>query len=668
MADADRLAEPFLFQRCRNAPSRREGEKFFEHFAGAGRIKGGTAMTTYYESGTFGGALTIGPADEFVNLHGSGVMIDIFGTAISSTLTDGFETVESGGLDSGSTLDVELTVMSGGTVIDAAIQGRLSVMSGGTVTGSTMDGLLNVSSGGTVIGLTVTPGNWLNNYTLAGEAIGVTLDSGTNETISSGGVAIGTTVSNSTVVVSSGGIDSGATLYGRSVETVASGGEAIDATVLSGATLALAGGAIVSGYTIASGGTLRLLNYTLSGFTVSNGVVLDDMGTVFDTIVESGGTLSIENWGGGAALASGVVVESGGTISMGGGTVSGLTVESGGVDIVNFGTTVGTTVLGGANEYVLGGAVRGTNISSGGVETIEAGYSFNTTVSGGAVEILSGVYGVSSASDTAVLSGGELIVTTLGISLDADVAGTEILQGGGEDYDSTIESGGLHVVQGRSYDAVLSAGGEEIVSSGGRSIFTTVSSGGIEIVSSGGAATDLIVSSGGIAVVSSGGSEDLTVLAGGYELIASGGFMSGATISAGTLELASGASVLIPSVVEFSGGGTLLLDASANFHGLVAGFGSSDQIDLRDVAFVSATKKGSTTVLSLTEPVNTMSGTLTVTDGVHAASIQLLGQYTASEFTAASDGHGGTLITFTSATSTTGGHGHGNAIASPVTS
>ena len=70
-------------------------------------------MTTYYESGTFGGALTIGPADEFVNLHGSGVMIDVFGTAISSMLVDGFETVESGGLDSGSTLDVELTVRYG---------------------------------------------------------------------------------------------------------------------------------------------------------------------------------------------------------------------------------------------------------------------------------------------------------------------------------------------------------------------------------------------------------------------------------------------------------------------------------------------------------------------------------------------------------------------------
>jgi hypothetical protein len=39
----------------------------------------------------------------------------------------------------------------------------------------------------------------------------------------------------------------------------------------------------------------------------------------------------------------------------------------------------------------------------------------------------------------------------------------------------------------------------------------------------------------------------------------------------------------------------------------------------------------------------------------------------ASEFTAASDGKGGTLITFTSATTATGGH-HGSTIASPVTS
>ena len=82
----------------------------------------------------------------------------------------------------------------------------------------------------------------------------------------------------------------------------------------------------------------------------------------------------------------------------------------------------------------------------------------------------------------------------------------------------------------------------------------------------------------------------------------------------------------------------------------------------------AATKRGQQSNLSFTEAASNLSGTLTVTDGVHTASIQLLGQYTASEFAAASDGHGGTLITFTSATTATGGHSHGNAIASPVTS
>jgi hypothetical protein len=137
------------------------------------------------------------------------------------------------------------------------------------------------------------------------------------------------------------------------------------------------------------------------------------------------------------------------------------------------------------------------------------------------------------------------------------------------------------------------------------------------------------------------------------------------TISGGTVEVANGGAFS----GAFQGAGSLVLDASASFHGLVAGFGASDQIDLRDIAFVTATtKKGATTHLSFTEAASATSGTLSVTDGVHTASIQLLGQYTASEFVAASDGHGGTLITFTSSTATTGGHGHGNAIASPVTS
>jgi fibronectin-binding autotransporter adhesin len=319
-------------------------------------------------------------------------------------------------------------------------------------------------------------------------------------------------------------------------------------------------------------------------------------------------------------VASGVVVESGGTLSMGGGTVSNLTLESAGVDVVNFGTTFGTTVLSGATEYVVEGAVSGTNISSGGVESLEGGYSFNTTVSGGAVEVLSGVTGASSASDTTVLSGGELLVGGGAIALDAAVVGTEILQG--DDYDSTIESGGLHVVQGRSEFTVLSSGANEIVSSGGMAIDTAVDSSAVEIVSSGGATTSTTISSGGIAVVSSGGSAGATVLDGGYELVASGGIMSGAFISAGTLELASGANANTPSEVAFAGSGTLLVDGGTSFAWHISGFSAGDQIDFEDIAFVPPTSKKSQAEVSYTEGINPMvSGTLTVTDGVNTASI-----------------------------------------------
>jgi hypothetical protein len=150
----------------------------------------------------------------------------------------------------------------------------------------------------------------------------------------------------------------------------------------------------------------------------------------------------------------------------------------------------------------------------------------------------------------------------------------------------------------------------------------------------------------------------------GAEMAAAGGVAQNVTFAGGTLELASGGSLneivsrAAASCSTHRRASTDWLRASA----------SPIKIDLRDLAFVAATTKtGRQSLPSLTEAASNLSGTFTVTDGVHTASIQLLGQYTASEFATASDGHGGTLITFTSATSTTGGHGHGNAIASPVT-
>jgi hypothetical protein len=93
-----------------------------------------------------------------------------------------------------------------------------------------------------------------------------------------------------------------------------------------------------------------------------------------------------------------------------------------------------------------------------------------------------------------------------------------------------------------------------------------------------------------------------------------------------------------PVTFATSAGGTLQLDDSPHFGGLVAGFGQPDFIDLRDIAFSSAT------TLSFTQAAGNASGTLTVSDGINTANITLLGQYSTAQFTKASDGHGGTFI------------------------
>jgi phosphodiesterase/alkaline phosphatase D-like protein len=85
--------------------------------------------------------------------------------------------------------------------------------------------------------------------------------------------------------------------------------------------------------------------------------------------------------------------------------------------------------------------------------------------------------------------------------------------------------------------------------------------------------------------------------------------------------------------------GTLEIDELSSFNGTVAGFGGKDVIDLRKIAF------GTDTALVYSPNADNAGGTLTVSDGKHAANVTLLGQFMASEFATSSDGHGGTSIT-----------------------
>jgi 20S proteasome alpha/beta subunit len=115
-----------------------------------------------------------------------------------------------------------------------------------------------------------------------------------------------------------------------------------------------------------------------------------------------------------------------------------------------------------------------------------------------------------------------------------------------------------------------------------------------------------------------------------------------ATVASGaTLELKAADSVS----VQFNGPtGTLILDHSAGFTGQISNLtgtgtlSSSDQIDLKDIAFNAATTTVSYSGTSA-------GGTLTVSDAQnHTANIALAGNYTGSTFTLSSDGSGGTTV------------------------
>jgi hypothetical protein len=110
-----------------------------------------------------------------------------------------------------------------------------------------------------------------------------------------------------------------------------------------------------------------------------------------------------------------------------------------------------------------------------------------------------------------------------------------------------------------------------------------------------------------------------------------------ATITAGT-EL----EVTVPDSgrVTFAGPtGTLALDQPSTFTGRVADFGAQEAIDLPGIGFDAHT------TLGYSENGSDTGGTLSIKHGGHKTTIALLGSYMAASFVAASDGHGGTLIT-----------------------
>jgi hypothetical protein len=105
------------------------------------------------------------------------------------------------------------------------------------------------------------------------------------------------------------------------------------------------------------------------------------------------------------------------------------------------------------------------------------------------------------------------------------------------------------------------------------------------------------------------------------------------------LELASGGSA---NGVVFSSGGMLQVDSGGHVSGAISGFHLGDEIDLRGLAYSSSS---STLTWKQTTTGANASGTLTIKEGASSTTVTLVGSYTTSNFSATSDGRGGTLIT-----------------------
>ena len=631
----------------------------------------------------------------------SGGTLDLWGGAITTgTMTisaGGTLIVDSGYIQNNYTVSsgVILEVASGGTANNVTVSSGAELIVDGTVNGATaLSGAVFVSSGGTI--------NVLSGQTVSG----VSVENSGNLLVSSGGVASNTTVDDGgrlTVF----GTASGATVAVGGTATVSSGGTLdvlsgqVDwnVPVASAGTLVVSSGGTVSNTTVGSGGLLTV-NGTVVGATVSNGGAVISSGGVLDTngqsvagvAVNSGGTLIVDY----GATASNLTISSGGKLTVYGSYVGGATIASGATTLVSGGSgqldvlsgqTVqgvgvvdnaflvvssgglasGTTVSSGGILYLLGGAVAsGTTVSSGGILEIASGFTQNnyvvgrgttlevgsagivngTTVSsGGTLELLSGgtANGTTYAAGSFMeITGGYMMsnyVTSANVTLEVAsggiVSGATVVSAttldvlyGGVVSGVTVNSGGNLVIDGTVSGATVAAGGN-----------VTVAAWGTLDVTSGQTVQGVSVSSGGTLNLIGGTAVGATIGSGGWEFVFSGGVDSGTTLNGGT-EIVSAGGVANGITAFGANGGSLLLEQSTGFAGRIGGFTTSaDHLDLADIAF------GSSTTVSFVEAGGNTSGTLTVSDGVHSAALTLLGNHVTSNFIAASDGNGGTLIT-----------------------
>jgi len=483
---------------------------------------------------------------------------------------------------------------------------------------------ISIASGQVVSGGTVTSGQ--KEIVHFGGLIIDTLVSGPKAAllILEGGVASGTTLSNGNLTVNAGGILSGAVVAKGGVVYLAGSGS--DIVVSRGGFLDIASGANVAGLTNDGGSVFH--EAALSGQTVSGDVA--EGRAAYQTVQVGGSAIGTRFVAGGGQVVSGVAV---GTVMKGGvkfgalqtvisgGRARGTALYSGaGIQVVYGGTATGTTIGSGANGSVyFGGRMSLTEVRNGGTESVGTGGTavFATVDSGGMIVFAGGI-----VVGLTVLRGGKEAIGngTAMTDLKVPVGVTLLVSSGGTAIGAVIDQSSLEQDRGLASNTTVLSGGTEAVRTGGIATGTTVSGGGAVTVYGGGLVDGIVVSSGGGITVSAGAIAGDIVLSGGTETVQTGAHLVGTT--------------------QFAGPALLSATAKTALALRVAGFGAADRIDLTGFGNGAGLKH------SFVENKSKTQGILTLTEGGRTARITLFGQYVAAGFNFASDGHGGTVVTY----------------------
>ncbi len=438
------------------------------------------------------------------------------------------------------------------------------------------------------------------NVTSGVTSSGVTLNSGDNEFVSSGGIATGTINNGGAEFILDGGSVTGTQVNSGGVENVSSGGAASATVVNNSGSQVVHGGGSATGTVVNSGGNADVNpDATGTGAVVSGGV-LNVYGTASGTQVQAG--IEYVHSGGTAA---GTVVSGGSQNIDAGSTAFDTVVYSGTVS--NQGTISSTT----SGPAVTGEGAGATiqNFAGASINSADAGVWLN---SGGSVSNAGLIAGATAA--VAVHSAGSAsIVNSSGGVLNGDTQGvfsdpgtTVTLTNGGTIRAQNTSGVGVELSGGTVTNFGTIEGGSGGLAISGVTHLTlegTQVMSGIAQAASGHDGTMLELGAAAGAGTLSGlgtsyaGFQAVTVDAGADWTLSGANTISGSLFDDGTLSLTSGGSLTVTgaALADVEQQGTIDLGANTSLSlglggggGLaISGFAGSDTITLTGLAYAS---------------------------------------------------------------------------------